>query len=129
MKETTELFQAIFRTANSVKLAAADKKLDKNDLQHIIPIIFGWQAAIEDLIFYQEATKATGALIDAMFATAAKELSAFSDDSKTAIVNLTKGVYSTYWVAVKAGSAAGKAEILAEIKAKGLPAVLAAHNA
>lgn len=129
MKETTELFQAVFRTANSVKLAAADKKLDENDLQYILPIVFGWQAAIKDLIFYQEAVKATGALIDAMFATAAKNLSAFSDDTKTAIVNLTKGVYSTYWVAVKGGAAAGKAELLAEIKAKGLPAVLAAYNA
>lgn len=129
MKETTELFVAAFKSVNTASLVMADKKLDPNDLQYILPLVFSWQAAIKDLTFAQEASKATGAQVDAAFATAAKELTNLAADTAVGVTNAAKGYYSTYWLAVKDGAAAGKSELLAEIKAFGLPAVLAAHNA
>ena len=109
MKETTELLQSAFKTVNTIALIRADGKIDVNDVQHLIPLIFSWQAAIKDLKFASEAQAATPAQVDAAFATAAKELISVDSNFAAGFTNAAKGYYYTYWLAVRQGFEAGLA--------------------
>jgi hypothetical protein len=113
MKESTELFVALFKTVNSIVLAAADKKIDANDIGLIIPLIISWQAAIKDLTFAQEASNATATDIETMFNTAAKELNALPADVRYAVINIAKGGYIGYWLAARKGFEAGYSAAIA----------------
>lgn len=109
MKETTELFVALFQTVNSIVLAAKDGKLDANDIALLIPLIISWQQAVKDLRFAQEAAAATPAQIEAAFNTASNQLGALAPDVKAAVVGISKGAYYGYWLAAKKGFEAGLA--------------------
>ena len=111
MKETTELLTAIFKTVNSIKLAMADKKIDVNDLQYLLPLIFTWQEGVKDLTFAQEARTATPEQIDQAFAAAGKELTAYPDAFRYALITSVKGYYTTYWMASREGFEAGQRSV------------------
>lgn len=113
MKESTELFIALFKTVNSIVLAAADKKIDEKDIGLIIPLIISWQAAIKDLTFAQEAAKATSTDIETMFNTSSKELNALPADVRYAVVEITKAGYIGYWLAARKGYEAGYSAAIA----------------
>ena len=116
MKETTELFGAVFATLNTVKTAASDGKLDLQDLPLLLPLIFDWQKAIQNLTFAQEARAATPDMIDAAFATAGRKLTAWTPEQAAGFVNLLKGLYYGYWLAANAGFDAGFNEATAKAK-------------
>ena len=111
MKETTELLTAIYSTLNTVKIAAADGKLDLQDLSLLLPLIFTWQKAIQNLTFAQEARSATPDTIEAAFNSAAQSLTAWTPEQKYAFTQLLKGLYSGYWLAANAGYNAAVAEL------------------
>lgn len=113
MKETTELLSAIFSTLNTVKLAAQDGKLDIQDLPLLLPLIFDWQKAIQNLTFAQEARAATPDMIDAAFATAGRKLTAWTPEQAAGFVNLLKGLYYGYWLAANAGYDSAVADLTA----------------
>ncbi len=107
MKETTELFVALFQTVNSVVLAGKDGKLDAGDIGLLIPLVISWQAAIKDLRFATEATAATPVQIETMFNTASNQLGGLPPDVKYAVTAIAKGAYTGYWLAARKGYEAG----------------------
>lgn len=130
MVETQELLTAIFKSVNSYILARADKKFDERDLSYLLPVIFAWQAALKNLIFFQEAVKASPESIEAMFTTAANlELTAVNPRTKYKLKEFFKGAYIAYWSisvpsfaagalhALEASqTAAGAAQVKAEVE-------------
>jgi len=115
MKETTELLSAVFATINTAKIAAADGKLNLEDFSLLLPLIFDWQKAIQNLTFAQEARNATPQAIDIAFDTASQKLTAWDNYQKFALTQLLKGLYSGYWLAVRHGAA----QAIAELEAAG----------
>jgi len=111
MKETTELLSAIFATLNTVKVASADGKLDIQDLALLLPLIFDWQKAIQNLTFAQEARAADTTAIDRAFADASAKLTAWTPAQKTGFVAIARGMYYGYWLAANSGYEAAIAEV------------------
>ena len=116
MKETTEVFVAGFKTINAWVLANKDGKLDGNDLQLALPLIFSWQAGIKDLRFASETAAATPANIDAMFNLCEQELTALTPENRYAITNSIKGGYVAYWGLAKASFQAGQQAVVKRLK-------------
>lgn len=127
MKQTTEFFGAGFATVNGYAEAKKDGKIDGNDIQFALPLIFKWQEAVKDLTFATEASNATPASIDKMFDDVHGELSSsnMTGDFKYAFTNSVKGYYCTYWGISNTSFQAGKLAALAEVKKRGAAAVLA----
>ena len=112
MKETTELISAVFNTLNTVKLASADGKLGIEDLALLLPLIFDWQKAIQNLTFAQEARAADTTTIDKAFQDAAAKLTAWTPAQKTGFVAIARGMYYGYWLAANSGYEAALASIV-----------------
>ncbi len=132
MKETTEAFEAGFKAVDTIIDVRSDGKINEQDIPKLLNLIFPIIAGIKDLTFAQEAKAATPATIDAAFLKASKQFTVAGPDFAAGFTGAVKGYYYTYWLAVRQGHATGvaegRAQILAEIKAKGLTAVLAAQT-